>query len=558
MGMVVRTNYSALNATRHLNKNSAGLANSLEKLASGFKINKSADDASGLAISEKMKAQIKALDTASANCEDGISMIQTTEGYLAEVHDMLNRMVELSEKSANGTYETVEGGANAGTIGNAGTDRNALQSEMDQLCAEIDRIAATANFNNVKLFSGDLATKESAKITSLTGTEARFAADATDDIEDALGDGATAASITVDEKFGLSGTLEATIDDATDQLTISLKDDKGKTIASQTVAGADNTTYTLTGDLEGISVTTGTGVADLADATATLGTITQHDVLQPLDMTSTGTFGAASTGVITGIAGLGADTEGSVITLSATAESDTITVAVGDKTYTTTAATGTAAGVTVIHTLTDANSGDTIEVTTTGALADLATVTGNVKLGDEIDSGSARTVAQDKGDGLTLQIGETSNAADKLTVGVDRLHTDTLFSEITDYANSDGSKDVRLAVNDSNTVKGTTGYTIDISGQQRASAAAEAIRGVINKVSTQRASLGAMQNRLDYTVNNLNTASENVTAANSRIRDTDMAKEMTKYTQMNVLAQAAQAMLAQANLQPQSVLQLLG
>jgi len=552
MGMVVRTNYSALNATRHLNKNSAGLANSLEKLASGFKINKSADDASGLAISEKMKAQIKALDTASANCEDGISMIQTTEGYLAEVHDMLNRMVEISEKSANGTYETVVGGANAGTIGNAGTDRNALQAEMDQLCAEIDRIAATANFNNVKLFSGDLATKESAKITSLTGTEARFAADATDDIEDALGDGATAASITVDEKFGLSGTLEATIDDATDQLTISLKDDKGKTIASQTVAGADNTTYTLTGDLEGISVKTGTGVADLADATATLGTITQHDVLQTTDMD--GTFGATAIGVISGIAGLGKDTEGSVITLDTT-DTGTITVSVGDKTYTATGLTATAAGE--IHTLTDAASGDTIEVTTTGALTN-ANANGKVKLGEEIDAGSARTVAQDKGDGLTLQIGETSNAADKLTVGVDRLHTDTLFSEITDYANSDGSKDVRLAVNDSNTVKGTTGYTIDISGQQRASAAAEAIRGVINKVSTQRAALGAMQNRLDYTVNNLNTASENVTAANSRIRDTDMAKEMTKYTQMNVLAQAAQAMLAQANLQPQSVLQLLG
>jgi flagellin len=473
-------------------------------------------------------------------------MIQTTEGYLAEVHDMLNRMVELSEKSANGTYETVEGGANAGTIGNAGTDRNALQSEMDQLCAEIDRIAATANFNNVKLFSGDLATKESAKITSLTGTEARFAADA--NIVTTLGGGTP--SVTIDEGFGLAGTLKTAVDGT--QLTISLVDDAGETIASQTVANAAATSYALTGDLEGISVKTGTAAA----TAGTIGTITQHDVLQPLDMT--GTFSAASTGVITGIAGLGADTEGSVITLSATATSTTITVAVGDKTYTTTAATGTAADVTVIHTLTDANSGDTIEVTTTGALADLAIVTGNVKLGDEIDSGSARTVAQDKGDGLTLQIGETSNAADKLTVGVDRLHTDTLFSEITDYANSDGSKDVRLAVNESNTVKGTTGYTIDISGQQRASAAAEAIRGVINKVSTQRASLGAMQNRLDYTVNNLNTASENVTAANSRIRDTDMAKEMTKYTQMNVLAQAAQAMLAQANLQPQSVLQLLG
>jgi flagellin len=541
MGMVVRTNYSALNATRHLNKNSAGLANSLEKLASGFKINKSADDASGLAISEKMKAQIKALDTASANCEDGISMIQTTEGYLAEVHDMLNRMVEISEKSANGTYETVEGGANAGTIGAAGTDRNALQAEMDQLCAEIDRIAATANFNNVKLFNGDLSTTSSSKITSLTGTEARFAADTSETgIAAALGAGADASYVEIAEGFGLAGTLKTAVDDS--QLTISLVDAAGDTIASQTVAYAAEQTYVLSGDLEGITVKTGTE----APTGGTIGTITQHDVLQTTDMT--GTFATNNTGV-TGIAGLGSDVEGSVITLTISEEGKKATVNVGDKSYTGDVDDdGT-------FTLAD-NNGATIEITT-GTLAD-NTATGNVKLGAEIDAGSARTVAQDKGDGLTLQIGETSNAADKLTVGVDRLHTDTLFSEITDYANSDGSKDVRLAVNESNTVKGTTGYTIDISGQQRASAAAEAIRGVINKVSTQRASLGAMQNRLDYTVNNLNTASENVTAANSRIRDTDMAKEMTKYTQMNVLSQAAQAMLAQANSQPQSVLQLLG
>jgi flagellin len=381
MGMVVRTNFGAMNATKNMNKNSSKLTSSLEKLSSGFSINKAADDASGLAISEKMKAQIKSLDTASANCEDGVSMIQTTEGYLSEVHDMLNRMVELCEKSANGTCETAEsddgsgtldadagviyngshaaGGTddNTGTAGavNAGTDRDALQAEMNQLCAEVDRIASTANFNNVKLFSGDLDAKAYNKLQS-----------------------------------------------------------------TDLVANADGTGYT----------------------------------------------------------GAGTD-----------------------------------------------------------------------------------AVAADTGTGLTLQIGETSTTGDKLTVNVMRLNTDTLFNDICSYENADGDSDVCLDVNNNNTIKDlsgdVTGYTIDISGQKRASAAGEALRSVINTVSQQRADLGAMQNRLDYTVNNLNTASENITSANSRIRDTDMAKEMTKYTQSNVLTQAAQAMLAQANAQPQQVLQLL-
>ncbi len=557
MGMVVRTNYSALNATRHLNKNSAGLSGSLEKLASGFKINKSADDASGLAISEKMKAQIKALDTASANCEDGISMIQTTEGYLAEVHDMLNRMVEISEKSANGTYENAKDsktgetlGPNDGKIGNAGTDRDALQSEMDQLCAEIDRIAATANFNNVKLFNGALSTKSYDSVSSLKGTETKFNVGAA---VTTLGTGATRDNVTVDSGFELEGTLKADWDGTT-SVTFSLEDKGGNVIASQTIASpATGTEYALEGKLTGIKIKTGTA----AGADGTIGTIGKSDVLRETDMA--GSSLAGSTG-ITAIKGLGVEAEGKSISVIQTGTGANISVVVGDKNYKSTAAVteATAEEVTKDIELTDALSGEKITITVdTTARADDSD-TGTVVLGADVEAGVARTTSKNAGDGLTLQIGETSNAADKLTVGVDRLHTDSLFAGITGYSNDDGNSDVRLAVNNSNTVEGTTGYTIDISGQQKSSAAAEAIRGVINKVSTQRASLGAMQNRLDYTVNNLNTASENVTSANSRIRDTDMAKEMTKYTQMNVLSQAAQAMLAQANQQPQSVLQLLG
>ena len=365
MGMVVRTNINAINANRNLGKNNKTNAKSLEKLASGYKINRAGDDASGLAISEKMKAQIKALGTASDNCEDGISLVQTAEGYMTEVHDMLNRMVELAEKSANGINEdsgltgaTAYGTSADGSL-NAGTDRAALQAEMDQLCAEIDRIALTANFNGNKLFNGNL-----------------------------------------DASAGAS------------------------------VAKADGTGF-------------------------------------------------------------------------------------------------------------------------------------------------------DKGNGkaLALQIGETSNRGDKLTVSIKRMTTDNLFKSMdTDvkYNKADGSTTVtsKLTVANGSTGANTinvgtagvtqgvasswkNGITINISDQAIASKSAEMIRDAIDEVSLQRAQLGATQNRLDYTINNLDTAKENIENANSRIRDTDMAEEMMKYTQTNVLTQAAQAMLAQANTQPQNVLQLL-
>lgn len=365
MGMVVRTNINAINANRNLGKNNKTNSKSLEKLASGYKINRAGDDASGLAISEKMKAQIKALGTASDNCEDGISLVQTAEGYMTEVHDMLNRMVELAEKSANGINEdsgltgaTAYGTSADGSL-NAGTDRAALQAEMDQLCAEIDRIALTANFNGNKLFNGNLDASAGASVAKADGT------------------------------------------------------------------GFDN---------------------------------------------------------------------------------------------------------------------------------------GN-------------------GKALALQIGETSNRGDKLTVSIKRMTTDNLFKSMdmdVKYNKADGSTTVtsKLTVANGSTGANTinvgtagvtqgvasswkNGITINISDQAIASKSAEMIRDAIDEVSLQRAQLGATQNRLDYTINNLDTAKENIENANSRIRDTDMAEEMMKYTQTNVLTQAAQAMLAQANTQPQNVLQLL-
>ena len=403
MGMVVRTNMGAINANNALTKNNSTVNKNIEKLSSGMRINRAADDASGLAISEKMKAQIKALDTATANAEDGISLVQTAEGYMGEVQDMLNRIVELAEKSANGTYETNVSGADAEIFGAAETDRQALQDEVNQLTAEIDRIATTANFNNLKLMDGNL--------------EAEYT---DEDIKAASGIG-----------YYQNATIAA-----------------GTTLTADTLyLRKDGSTFKVEGD----------------------------DVVLAEDV------------------------------------------------YT----------------------AKTIDGSTTAATVKDKVVSDNVKAG---------------AGGLKLQIGETSITSDKLNVSVMNFKTDELFAGAAAYINADEDTMVGdgKAITTSNALsKNDNGLTINISNQDTASMAAEAVRGIIDKVSSQRAELGAMQNRLEYTINNLSTASENITAANSRIRDTDMAKEMMKYTQGNVLTQAAQAMLAQANQAPQSVLQLL-
>ncbi len=419
MGMVVRTNMGAINANNALTRNNSTVNKNLEKLSSGMRINRAADDASGLAISEKMKAQIKALDTASANAEDGISLVQTSEGYMEEVQDMLNRIVELAEKSANGTYETksiADGGADAEVFGNAETDRQALQDEVDQLTAEIDRIATTANFNNLKIMDGSL--------------EGKFS-------------DAQAEELTADGAYYIAADKETSVA-------------KGADLDEDAVyIKKDGTVFTA-------------GADEVAD----------EDLYKVADLTA------------------------------------------------------------VTDDSADALSKAKLILSGNGEDAEKLNITG-------------------EDGGLKLQIGETSITSDKLNVKVMNFKTDELFADVAEFANADGDTAVDALTQANSHSENENGLTINISNQDSASMAAEAVREVIDKVSAQRASLGAMQNRLEHTIENLDVASENITAANSRIRDTDMAKEMMAYTQGNVLTQAAQAMLAQANQAPQGVLQLL-
>lgn len=399
MGMVVRTNMAAINANNSLAQASKAQQKGMQKLASGYKINSAADDASGLAITEKMKNQIKALDTAKDNCEDGANLIQTAEGAIGEVHDILTRMTELAEKAANGVLED--------------TDREKLQKEMDQLSGEIDRIATTSNFNGQKLLDGSIGSNGYVKISQGTDTSAM----------------ATNANGAIATKHGTTGKITTSFEDGTNH-------DKGVKI----------------------------------------------------------TFTAAQ-----------------------------------------------AAG-------TDADGNPTAAVPASINVAATA---------DDLNTA-----------GIKLQIGESSIKADKLEVKINSFHTDSLFAGINGFSNTSASnsdttdtdavaaiKDNRASNNGQSTYR--QAISIDISDKDKASAAADGIRQVANYVSEERGKLGAQQNRLDHTVNTLTTASENTTAAKSRILDTDMAKEMMEYTSKNVIAQAAQSMLAQANSQPQNVLSLL-
>lgn len=497
MGMVVRSNIMALNANRQLGMNNSQVSKSLEKLSSGYKINRAGDDASGLAISEKMKAQIKGLETASTNSQDGISLVQTAEGALTEVHDMLNRMVELAGKAANGTIDSE-------------TDRAALQDEMNSLLDEIDRIAESTDFNGIKLLNGDLATN-----TVKLGNIKLGAGNASTTVA------ATAATTTQTISTGTAA--------AAAKLTVEYTDANGK-LQSVTV---DYTSKDVAND-------NATAMRDALKANSELSAL--------FDIGGTGTgiiFTAKTAG------------EGGVKVTNITS-TDAQRDAVGKLAFkdgtdayekVTDGANGIKAGdkVTVNGTVYEfvANAGD--KVTTEGAVAvlvgaDVDASIANLNKALESEGVTVEKATNDllfkpmsNGKGLSLQIGATGDAYNKVTINVGNMSSKGL-----------GIDNLR---------------NIGIMSQDAASAALDQIKNgadsAINTVSSVRAELGAMQNRLEHTINNLDVAAENMQSANSQIRDTDMAKEMMEYTKKNVLTQAAQAMLAQANQQPQSILQLL-
>ncbi len=735
--MRIQHNIMAMNAYRNYNTNTSALSKNLEKLSSGYKINRAGDDAAGLAISEKMRAQITGLNAAQKNVKDGISLVKTAEGAMQEIQDMLNRMDYLATQSANGTYDNE-------------VDRYNLQKEVTQLRSEIDRIADSANFNGIKLLDGSLDVNKtnvgevkaeagtvssivSSTVGSTLGTntilhsngveaaETQFGVDlhevkfgngngetltlkignntftldgdnggeldaagiaaafAAGKFKDAGGTLVTATSVSLtdgtntgtftaeakdnrivftqtagetpvngDMNVTVSGTGAAgpaakeaiysfqitagatvtdgdtitvggqtinVVDAGTGDITSTDAADVAKLAAviAAKLEAAGNTDYTITADNDKIVYTAktagqvGGGTAGVpanpptaltGDKGVTFGTMAEEqagtDAGAAGDSSVTGDYNTTTTVTKQGVEEAAGRLASGVATLNKDHFADGSIIKIGDKDYTITTdaakkgetdtvyvgdlnlddAAGlkeaidrlsvaadsnsvwtighgaTAGQVTFVEKVNAAGKSYTEQNTTNGKLNDGAfdlskeaviketfgTVTGKV----EAEAGEA-------GKPLTLQIGDTSDSFNRLEVGVGDMHVSAMGVMNT---NADGAP---AGVKDGKSIA-----NIDISTREGASEAIDVIKAAINYVSGIRGDLGATQNRLEHTANNLSVMAENIQDAESTIRDTDVAEEMMAYTKNNILIQSAQAMLAQANAVPQGVLQLLG
>ena len=477
--MVVQHNLTAMNSNRMLGLTQSSQAKSTEKLSSGYKINRAADDAAGLSISEKMRKQIRGLTQASANAEDGISTVQTAEGALNEVQDMLQRMNELAVKASNGT--------------NSENDRTYIQNEIDQLTTEIDRVAETTKFNETYLLKGD---KDAVKGYSYSyGTDTKAGATF------ATGKNSTVTGSNTGAKITVSAATPA--DDKAAALQNDLLKALQKSGAKVTIAaGAD-----------------GTSAANVA--------IT----VEGYDVASDGKV--SKDGVYTGIN----------LTASAGNNNSTGTVALSDTlTLDSKAVTAAAKGA---HAAFYDKDGNKISE---NALSNYFTSTTE---GNNINTTKLKdkTLYDAFGNTVTPVAANIQSAQDQ--VGSLKLSL---------HVGADATSNNKIELNlDAMSAKGlgVNGLRVDGATSTNADNAIETIKEAIQKVSTQRSALGAVQNRLEHTINNLDNVVENTTSAESAIRDTDMATEMVKYSNNNILSQAGQAMLAQANQSNQGVLSLL-
>lgn len=413
--MRINHNISSINTQNRMEQNMATVSKSLQKLSSGLRINSAGDDAAGLAISEKMRGQVRGLDQSNRNAQDGISMIQTAEGAMNEIHNLLQRTRELAVQASNDTLTA--------------SDRTNLNDEVTQLKTEIDRIKDNTEFNTKKLLNGGMSkvnTAADAQVLSNTM------------FDSSIGSGATVAATTLKDSNGNSLGLVST-----DVVTFSyFTNTAGSVTKDITVGTTDLSTILTTGITAGVTVSASTATNTLKLTSSTAG----------------------NDGAIYGL-----------------------TITVKDST-------------------------GAIKAPGTAAMSGFSISTKSKDLSTE--------------NSAVIHIG--ANSSQSLSVDIDALSTRDL---------------------------GVAGA--NVLTQKAANSTIKAVDDAIQTVSVERSKMGSLQNRLEYTISNLNTSSENMQAAESRIRDVDMAKEMSQFTKNNILQQAAQAMLAQANQQSQGVLQLL-
>lgn len=492
--MIINHNIAALNTYNKLSTNNTNTAKALEKLSSGLKINKAGDDAAGLAISEKMRGQIRGLDMASKNANDGISLIATAEGALSETHSILQRMRELAVQAASDTNTT--------------SDRTEMQKEIEQLKTEITRISTDTEFNTKKLLNGDAgvtATYSAAGAVLVEGNSSVVAGDHLDLTDVAK---ATAAEVVI--TAGEAGPLSIGSGGATIKI---------NGVQISLAAGA--TGAQIQDALNAISSQTGV-TAVYTDTAAAADYLT-------LTTTGTGSDAKIELSGLTQTSGTGAATDTFV---DGTPGAAGVTVKFGG-----------AAAVTAIT----ANSYNT--ATGTDAVATVAGTTTGVDPTIVSGKGNVLTMHGGTWDGVEIKLDATYNSATLTT-------TISNNNSLRFHIGANENQNVGLSINDMS-ASALKVNDIDVTTQAGANAAITSINEAIQSVSAERSKLGSVQNRLEHTINNLGTSSENLSAAESRIRDVDMAKEMMNFTKSNILSQAAQAMLAQANQQPQSVLQLL-
>ena len=577
--MVVQHNLTAMNSNRMLGITTGTQAKSTEKLSSGYKINRAADDAAGLSISEKMRKQIRGLSQASLNAEDGISAVQTAEGALNEVQDMLQRMNELAVKAANGTMSE--------------NDRSYIQYEIKQLETEIDRVAETTKFNETYLLKGD---KDAAKVTdykylasaaTLNDTNGTAIADGTfykegeatalsaSDAKKALAAGETLYN---NAKVTTPAAATAT------EYTYQADDTKGKfvtgaiggTTADKPVVAT--VTYIDTDGTEKSKDVSFTSVDSAAGNAAALKTAITGDATFTGKFTASGdadglTFEAVNGGtdqlVIKNIT-LKTD-GGSGVTIAAgtytAAKDEGVTIAEGKKIY-----GEDGKELTADEAFALAEAGDTDKIFKESIIQEAAVegedyVFEEVALydkdGNKISANGLQFYYDEDGNyegGLyTDKNGE--NAVADITAYVDNTATKTGALTLKLHVGADATDNNQISVDlDAMSAAGIGVKDLKVDGADDTNArnAIETIKAAIQQVSQQRSALGAVQNRLEHTIANLDNVVENTTAAESQIRDTDMATEMVKYSNNNILAQAGQAMLAQANQANQGVLSLLG
>jgi flagellin len=456
--MRINHNIAALNTYRQLTVNTSAGSKSLEKLSSGYRINRAGDDAAGLAISEKMRGQIRGLDMASKNAQDGISLIQTAEGALSETHSILQRMRELAVQSSTDT--------------NTDADRSEIQKEMAQLISEIDRIGNNTEFNTKKLLDGGSGVKMTATNTSVSN---------------------------------LSGTAD------TASGTVSLTATNVAMAAAATKTGGSGANVALADTAAKLAADSAIGVGGINYNFTTANTI--QEALDTINA-DTATHGSIATWV-TG--------SGFTFTSAGVGSSYSVNITTdgsGDFTHANLVVSNTAG--------TNASVGGSELGGSYEAAANHIRVTSGNYKGLEFDIAADADVSINisANNSLKFQIG--ANANQDLSVSINDMRSAALSIDGVNASTRDG-----------------------------ANSAITVIDNAIARVSTERSKLGALQNRLDHTINNLDATGENLTASESRIRDVDMAKEMMEFTKNNILQQAATAMLAQANQQPQGVLQLL-